>query len=72
MESVISTNAKENTTNQSDIIIRREEENHLVLLPIANLLDNTTAQVKSENITTCKNNLEQERSTMVQSGNHLF
>ncbi len=72
MESVISTNAKENTTNQSDIIIRQEEDNQLVLLPIANLSGNTTAQVKPENITICKNNLEQERSTMVQSSNNLF
>jgi hypothetical protein len=72
VESVISTDAKENATDQLDIIIRREEENQLVLLPIANLSGNTTAQVIPENITTCKNNLEQERSTMVQSSNNLF
>jgi len=76
VESTTSTNIKENMPNHSEIIIRQEEEdNHLVLLPIKNLTDNTMAQIKPGNITTSNTDLnfqKQERSTIVQSGNNLF
>jgi hypothetical protein len=59
----------------SNIIIQREELNHSVLLPITNLPDNTPPQIKPENITNCKTDLniqKQHHSTIVPLGNNLF
>jgi hypothetical protein len=76
VKSITSADIKGNMPNHSEVIIRQEEEdNHLLLLPNKNLTDNTMAQIKPGNITTCKTDLnfqKQERSTIVQSGNNLF
>ncbi len=75
MKSIISTDVKGNTANQSDVITRREEDNHVMSSPIQNLTGNTTTQIKAGNVTTCKtdaNSQKQEHGTNVQSGNKKF
>jgi len=76
VKSIISTDVKGNTANQSDVITRREEEdNHVMSSLIQNLTDNTTTQIKAGNVTTCKtdaNSQKQEHGTNVQSGNKKF
>lgn len=47
--SIVSTDTKGNMTNQADVIIRSEEDNHSVVLPITNSTTETTIQIKSEN-----------------------
>ena len=74
-ESIRLTHVKENTANQTHIIIPREEDNRLRLLPSKNLTSDMTAHIKSGDIGTYNTNInfqEQERSTITQLGNELF